>query len=323
MADTWRITIFFGMLIMVTLFCFQPQYYKRVGWPLTITWWYFLFRGAMVFLNPWSEYPTIAVNLDQSAGQAFAQLLLIPLAVFGLDKFYFKWWTYLAAAFGIVNGIVLTYQGYAIMNANSFDSAMLAAMVPVVPFWIAVLFLGFIGLSARAGTALVVLFSQVFSAGARKMTLKELLCGAPVLAVTMLMLPNSHYFSGDTRLAAWGRFLPWWYENAPWPFGSGTGTFLWLGPLIDNWGKGFNGEVFLQMHCDWLQVMFEGGVIGLILVAVSYLDLLVRSWSRIRFFAALVGVGFFALTYHPLRFFPSEVFIACLIREIIEGEKGQ
>jgi len=308
----WRDGYFYGMIALC--FLLLPVAWKRLGPILSLTWVYFLVRSIFVFFN--TAEPLVrnmGMAMDQTSGQAFAQLMLMPLAVMWMPRKYFKYWKEAFLVFGVINGLVLVISGYGVFNAHSLDAAMLAQLVPLAPLWLAVLFILASLLVPNAATAWLMLSSYGLLMAYRIKKLRWFIVIGVITAFYFAM--RSHGFHSSGRIDAWIRFFVWWEHDANIFFGTGPGTFIWLGPYID----GMRGNVFLQMHNDWLQILFEGGILGFSLSAGSYCYLLYHAKDRPRIFLALVGLGFFCLTYHPFRFFPSSFFIVCLIREVLSS----
>ncbi len=320
MWDIWRTTNLIGMIIVTVCMC--ACFAKRLGPFLVVTWAYFLLRALMVFENPIAEFPRLGTQLDQTSGQAFAQLLVIPLAVLLMPKNIFKHWINFFSIFALVDSGLLAIFGYGLMNASSFDAGMIMVILPLLQPIVIVICLVCLLFSFHLATAIVVFVSQLGASAMRdsRHTALKIYTGILILLAAYAFLPQVHHFDSSHRLDAWQRFFEWWMKNASWTFGTGTGTFQWLGPLIDGLLDGKTGEMFIQMHNDWFQVLFEGGAIGFAFVAMSYIDLVIRSWKQGRLFVAVIGLGVFCLTYHPLRFFPSALFICCLIRAVMEKE---
>ncbi len=323
MVDLWRASNLVTMLFLVL--CLSLSF--RIWLPLWAAWVYFLVRGLLIFENPFYIAPMfrvqatgamldVATPLDQTAGQAFAQLLIYPLGVFLLPPRLFKYWRKLFFCLGILESFLLLTQGEGLFSASSFDAAFIAVLIPILNWWAWGPCAFAVAASPRAGTAFVVVLSMLLSVPVRRGWVEAGLafCGALMTAAfAMAVLPSLHGFGSAGRVDAWFRFMYWWRDHASWLFGTGTGTFQWIGPAID----GLEGKLFLQMHNDWLQVLFEGGVIGFALVFMAYVYLLVKANGRPKLFASLIGYGAFALTYHPLRFPLSALLLCCLVRETL------
>ncbi len=99
--------------------------------------------------------------------------------------------------------------------------------------------------------------------------------------------------------------------------GVGPGSFMWCSLLIDK----FKEPMFLQMHSDWLQLAFEEGIVGILLVIATVLIAVKRALSNKRVLMGIAGASVFALTYHPLRFFPSAIMLALIFSEALVIQK--
>ncbi len=116
------------------------------------------------------------------------------------------------------------------------------------------------------------------------------------------ILPNHDMFNIN------GRMLPWkaaWEAFLQRPSGWGPGA--WLG-IDSRWNINYH-ELYAQVHSDWLQLLFEGGVLtfgsfGLFIIRSLYNNNAV--WSGV-FVSLLVN----SLANFPMRFAPT-AFLFCL-----------
>lgn len=120
------------------------------------------------------------------------------------------------------------------------------------------------------------------------------------------------------RLEHWRRYMAFWGAN---PrdiiLGFGTGSFMWLSLLVDK----FTPPMFLHMHSDWLQILFEQGVVGLALCLGVVVSAAYRVWSSPKLLAGVLGVCAFGLTYHPLRFAPSALVVCLILNEAFKEKR--
>lgn len=317
----WRTVNLVGMIAFS--FFLTRHFKKEVGLWISLSWFYYLARGLLQFQNLDGTGFGMPKELDQTMGQAFSQLLLIPLVILFIPQKYFEHWRKWLLVICLFDAFLLAVQNYGILNASSFDAGFLASTFSLVPLWAVGLFVLPILFVGHMATAVVVTASQLLTYGARNKKFTSMAILALLLFAAFYFHPGTHGFDSSGRVPAWIRFFTWWAQNANALIGTGTGSFQWLGPAIDGFLAGRKeGEIFMHMHNDWLQVLFEGGIIGFILVVGSYFNLLKRSWSRPMLFQAVIALGAFCLTYHPLRFFPSAVFICCLIREVVEEKEA-
>lgn len=111
-------------------------------------------------------------------------------------------------------------------------------------------------------------------------------------------VPN---FSHDS-----GRYLMWktiWKfiisEGAQWT-GFGLGTFFMWGPGINHKFNVSDGNFWIWAHNDWLQIIFEMGLIGLFFSILVYGRALDKSIKSPYHFASLAGFGVAAFFNFPL-----------------------
>jgi hypothetical protein len=323
MSDIWRNENLFGMAALIIALVYFWS--KEMPLIFLLLWGYLLLSALFVFQNPWAtpfvfynqdgKPYSLATQMDQTTGQAFSQILLIPLVVFGAPSEVFKYWRVFFISIGVVEAVLLLTAGYGLLNASSFDAAFVATLVTIAPWPIRVFFVFAIWQSERAATAVLILCAQVFSLGVVPRLRHAVFGGGILFLLAAPFIFIVHGFWSDTRAAAYVSFFKWWKVEASYFFGTGVGTFQWVGPAIQK----FEGKVYLQMHSDWLQILFEGGATGLVLSLWAYVHLLLKSRKSVELFAATIAVGVFCAFYHPFRFFPTSLFIVCLIRAILES----
>ncbi len=116
------------------------------------------------------------------------------------------------------------------------------------------------------------------------------------------------FFNDSLRFICWEWSLKWWYENASILTGTGVGTFFKLGPWIQmvnvdqacalnpflrtapisasavcEAAKNFYqyGNWYTFAHNDWLQLLIEGGIIGVLVALWAFFDAIVKAQGRI------------------------------------------
>jgi hypothetical protein len=119
-------------------------------------------------------------------------------------------------------------------------------------------------------------------------------------------------FQSSGRTVAWRAAMEWWWAQLHWPFGLGLGSYEGLAPFLPM----PYGDLLYQLHNDWLQITFELGFVGLGLALALFFHLLWRARHHPYLFSGVVMMGIWMGTYHPLRYWPSQLFIACLIRTV-------
>lgn len=112
--------------------------------------------------------------------------------------------------------------------------------------------------------------------------------------------------SGE-RISHWVQAMQFWLQD--WHriiYGVGPGSYVWYSIMEHPAQTG----VYLQLHNDWLQVLWENGVIGFGLMAWVAAIAVRRSWGHLSVLQGVVGSMVFAFTYQPLRYFPSALLTA-------------
>lgn len=129
------------------------------------------------------------------------------------------------------------------------------------------------------------------------------------------------------RFAAWRVFMKAWGEKLPVIWGSGPGTYP-LFAVETQLETGYNisreagtGSFWIYLHNEWLQTLYESGVIGLGLVIGVYLK---SGWSYFKrgdylHVASLLGYGASSLVVFPTRYFYGALVGAYLL---FRGEFG-
>ncbi len=309
--DFWR----WQNLIGLSLICVALPFAAGRKLPLSgkLLWVYCLLSPLFVFQSPF-KYPQFALNFDQTTGQAFSQILLIPLGVLLIPPKLFPSIRGLLVLLGVAEACLVIFCGAGLMQARSFDTALMAAMIPVVVFPLRVLFLGTM-LTTQGATAFLIVAAQMlaFLKGSRARAWFAL----PAFAGLAWLFQGGKLFESSGRIMFWKAFMKWWDGERLWITGSHIGIFEWLPRLVKDFQ--IDDRIFLQMHNDWLQVLFEGGAIGLAVLLWFYIELCYKAWSRPKLLATLFGIGAFMLTYHPLHFFLSAFFVAVVVREVLDG----
>jgi hypothetical protein len=142
-----------------------------------------------------------------------------------------------------------------------------------------------------------------------------------IFPIGAAMVTASHFYLKDELLNSNGRYSIWkmafnffWNETHH-LIGAGIGTFFMWGPEIQMHEVGADkNSLFVWMHNDWLQVLFEMGFIGLAGLIILYSCLLFYSWKKKNaLFPMICTYGFIGLTQMPLRAFPLQVLGSVLI----------
>lgn len=248
-------------------------------------------------------------QLRSSHAQSLAYLLLLPLI---FDRcFPTRWlWRSISWVF-IIDAVAILFGWRGITWGLSFDSAFIALLLPTFyrPTWyhrvLTALALVAIYKVGGATAYLVIGLMLVGAAITYKNWLWLTIC-CPLFAVGYWSLGYELYRSPG-RLAMWVAWFKWWLHSANHYIGTGPGSFEWLANTIYSDTGGYTFA-----HNDYLQILFECGIVGIVLALGTIVEAL---WSLRRnhvIFTTAVGYLAFMCTYSPLHVFPG-MLLAILI----------
>lgn len=136
-----------------------------------------------------------------------------------------------------------------------------------------------------------------------------------VVAGIGYMLQKDVILDSSGRYTVWRDSFKFWLNQGdslnpphiPPFFGSGIGSFFMYGPTIqlqDTLKAGGNSrEIFIWMHNDWAQILFETGYIGLLLTLLVFGVALFKSRKIPVIFSSLLTLGCLGFIQMPLRHF--------------------
>lgn len=137
---------------------------------------------------------------------------------------------------------------------------------------------------------------------------------ALVLGVAWWIFPHAD----NGRFKVWGFMMRFWHERASHWFGFGLGTQELFAPAVQNAHNFMKGSWFIWMHNDWLQILFELGIVGLALWAWVAWDILRDAYKQksSAVFASLVSLCFMMCFNFPLHQ-PESVFFGLLLVSLV------
>lgn len=113
---------------------------------------------------------------------------------------------------------------------------------------------------------------------------------------------GSDLLDGQGRFYTWARSMSWWVDNANMVTGTGFGTFWAFGPYIQYLQNDMRYGLFTFMHNDWLQILFEQGIIGLFFFALLLAQMIKRAWGDRYLLSSVIVFGFTMILNQPLRY---------------------
>lgn len=312
-TGTIRMMLFF-FAISLTAVMWVFKWNKFLSFPAQLLWGYVLVWGLYLLEYPAPHFAPFTASFQSQAGQVVAECVFIPLLVMMNFKLIGRLIPY-AAAFACA-ATWLNMPGF--LNAPSFNSAFAAASFMLTPWWVKPI-IAVTVIAHHGSTAMAILGVQVF---AYTLFDKKLW---PVTALILAMLGAAAWaksgalFDGGDRLTHWHTYMSFWAKEPRWVvLGVGPGTFTYMAAMLDQ----FKAPLYLQMHSDWLQILWELGAVGFGLAVWVFTDAVKRAWKEPDLLTSILGVGVFALTYHPLRYLPSALLTAWIFVRAVVNYKA-
>lgn len=310
----WHLAWFFGLAILMILGM------KKHVLEAKVLWLYIFIYALFILEYPAPHFKAYTLAFQTTAGQLCVEMWILTASVviFG-EKFlkFVPWavgWT-IACVWGHYEGLLI---------APSFNTAFIALSLPFLPSWLFLIALLTI-LTHHGSTALLIIAAQAFAHVLKKSDTLRLFF---ILVISLVSIAYLHHtgawFDGAERLEKYERLMRFWFYGMDWRipyalptqphwawvlFGVGPGTFMWFSLTLER----FKGNLFLQMHSDWLQILWELGVVGLGLTIAVFMRAAKNAWSDQKLLSALFGCAAFGLTYHPMRWFPTALLTTLIV----------
>lgn len=301
---------------------------KQLHWSVGLTFGYMALSALKGFFFP-VKYPiNISIELLNQAGgevlYSLVMLLLFTIILLIKDRYWFRYVIWLLTFAAVLNAMYILFSGleYGMLNNKASDASFIACMLPMANFicW-PIMIAGILATKSSTGIAGVgvAIAAMLF----QKFNIRKFIC--IVTPLTILIVIFSYLYLGEDLLFHSGR--KYVYANAwmfyqtyinPW-LGAGTGTFTTWGVASQKLAK--FPEIWTWLHNDYLEVLFENGIVGLVLCLGTYFYL-IRSLFRRHtdeFSTALV-YGFIALTQMPLRLYVTQLLGVCLLARAFKDE---
>ncbi len=300
LGGVWHIAIFAGLSLGVVTWLKDLTALPR---SLQILWAYVLIYALFILEWPALHFGPYTMAYQVEAGRVLAEAIFTPLCALLLFRHISKFITPFAlfacaCTWGHWNGF---------LHAPSFHAAFAALALPFLPLWAAVIVVVTI-LTHHGSTALMIMGAELFAVAVHYKRFRLWFAGAvPLLIGASYLHHHGMWFDGYDRVMHWQRYFEFWVKEPRWILlGVGPGSFTWTSAMMYD----FKTPIFLQMHSDFLQILWELGVVGFGLSVWVTAQAIKRSWSSIRPLAGVFGSIAFAFTYYPLRYFPTALLIA-------------
>lgn len=331
--DNWRIhqgSFFICLILTISYFL-----YKKFGSLITILFLFCSISSLVYFQTniPFYDPDTFLMfRINVTASETFGKIMIMAL----LALFWDKWRPY---SFRIIelltlgNALLVAIKGWGIFNASSLDAAMLACAMPMIIFrddpykyenriyGLLTRFLPLIAIyrTGHSATAYFVMIGCVLAFVLKTKYWEAVVLGALVFFIG-LWVNGLEFFSSSLRVQYWTEVFNWWWPNMNHWIGTGLGTFEILGPISQMSSTGRNDGLLLWMHNDYLQMLYEGGYLGLFIGLITWAWIGFKSFKNLWTFMTFAGFSVCMLTYYPLHFAWSEFFMLIFTCEVLWKE---
>jgi hypothetical protein len=317
-GGVWQISYFIGVALILVGWLRHLKPREALPLPAKLLWGYVLLSALFIIEWPAPHFMQYTAAYSRTAAQAFIEVLFIPVGAILFNqqiKRLIPWAVALSLA-------CVWFHWTGLLRAPSFHSSFAALAVPFLPMWMWPV-VGITALTHHGSTALMIMAVQGAVIGWSYRHVKWVKPGMAVLLLACgaaAWIHSGAMFDGGERLMKWRQFMTFWaQEKKWWVLGVGPGSFMWTSLMLDKFKP---NDLFLQMHNDWLQIVFENGLVGLGLVLWTLLAAVKRVWGNPWLLASLAGLAVFGLTYYPLRFAPTALLTAWIMVRCLSYRKG-
>lgn len=305
----------YAFIIIVSILI--PLYTRRLPITYRLMWIAGLLLSANFGFNPYltkqlgENYP--ASDFVKHSLQTWIFLLVIPKLVLELSQKRIRqvfFGLHLVMCIDAVRILTGSYMGF--INGRTFDTTVMALLFPFVPrkyWWTLGLPLAAIVYSKGLTSYLILMVYVAWYLKKRAVLL------LPILVALHFWLPEfikmKLLAGGSGRVRAWSNAMTTWYYKADIWFGTGLNTFRTLGLTIPI-KKGSTYTHYI-MHNDFLQMVFEVGIVGgsIFLLFCGYVLYRLKGFWR----AYGIAYGIAMLTYFPLHAIPTQLLGMWIIKK--------
>jgi hypothetical protein len=321
-------------LLLILGFVMAWIIWKNIHW-LVATLYYTTFVNAAM-LGGWKFSRLTQVSWTESVVwervvlHTLVFLALIPLPYLCLNHREIKSLGKVFMAWALVSAVLTPLQlamGYLPTGFVGNPSMNGYLMVMVSPFLLrrdVILYLALApAIFLLGATQPVVLYILVFLLHMVLVKGKRLFWVAPLLASFVYLGPlhfwSENFASDSGRFLIWKKMWEWWRTQDFLWWGYGPGGSQIIIPFVQLQNvKVFPNDFWLWLHNDWMQVLFEQGVVGLSLLGLTYLLGLYYARRQPHLFISWVVLGVGAIANYPLRSALHAVFAGWLLVRIFQ-----
>lgn len=327
--DSFHRQTFMGMAMLDLFLAYYL--YKNCHKVAGIAFGYFSLNSIARIVFPQSFWPTFQleeiVGFESLVSAGHLYMILILIFFILLPKDSYKDLKKLFLAFAILDSAILTIRWclglnpYFLFNNPAIDASFISCCIPLVSEVSKKYLTKFVYILSMALFCAPCILTKT-SSGILGLSLFFILSWAELkglltfclVAIVGFIMQGESILNSSGRFNIWSMCMKYWVQNVDPFIGAGIGTFQMYGPaiqiadaLIRKQPEGTMIPGFLWMHNDWLQILFETGAIGLILIVALYGISLKKSYNSVTF-QVLIIFGAISLIQMPLR----HIIFTCL-----------
>ena len=334
-ADNWRSQIFLFGLFSVFITAWKLD---RIHFLLSMSFIFAAGSALYCFSYPYSPYqqygPYLVQKMDASAAGSLCYLWTASVLLLEIYKRPTRWQeaigmvTLANSVYLLLNGVFRSHW-WGLLSNPAMDATLIATSYPILVFRPSVtgwpkkftildvwkkpsFWYGFscvvlpviAVLLSKSSTGLGILCVAIGSYFflSAPLTLKRVLfsclgIGAVFSAGALVISDRNELFGDSGRFAIWRVILNFFDKAINHWVGGGTGSFYAIGEAFQQGTQG----LFIWAHNDWLQVLFEQGVIGLTMAIILFVTMLKAAKNRPYLFSCVLSYGLMATFQMPLR----------------------
>lgn len=153
----------------------------------------------------------------------------------------------------------------------------------------------------------------------KKISKKEF--GLILIGLIALTIFAYFYLGSNRIITTSGRYAVWkdtfffWKKFANHFVGFGQGSSMHITPVVQKLFQQDSHQLFLWMHNEWYQVLFEQGIIGFVLWFFMYINIIIKTFlTNEKYITVSIAVfGFICLFNYPFRMAIPGMIMAAII----------